>query len=103
MKNWENKTSTDCDDINMLLVKQVINCIAKPIMYIYNLSFTTGEFTEYNENSKSTHNLSLGISISALIIYIFQYYHSSQKYYKEMFISRLEGYSTKHELINPRQ
>ena len=44
----------------MLLVKQVINCIAKPIMYIYNLSFTTGEFTEYNENSKSTHTLSLG-------------------------------------------
>ena len=44
VNTWECKTSTDCDDIRMLLVKKVINCIAKPITYICKLSFITGVF-----------------------------------------------------------
>ena len=72
-------------------------------MYNYNLPFATEEFPEKNENSKSSHNLSLGISIRALIIDLFHNYHSSQTYDKEMFISRQEGHITKYELINPSQ
>ena len=48
MKIWESKTSTDYEDIGMNLVKKVINCIAQPITYSCNLSFSTGIFPEIN-------------------------------------------------------
>lgn len=40
----KNKFSTDCFDIDMSLVKQIIHSIAKPLTYICNLSFQTGIF-----------------------------------------------------------
>ena len=52
VKIWESKTSTDYEDFSMTLVKKVINCIAKPITYIWNLSFITGIFPE-KKNCKS--------------------------------------------------
>ena len=48
VKIWESKTSTDYEDIGMNLVKKVINCIAQPITYSCNLSFSTGIFPEIN-------------------------------------------------------
>ena len=44
-----------------------------------------------------------GISICALIIGLFQYYHSSQKVFEYFFITHLETFITKHKLINPSQ
>jgi len=41
-----NKTSNDCDDIDMSLVKKVIDGSVAPLTYIYNLSFKTGVFPE---------------------------------------------------------
>ncbi len=39
-----NKKSTDCGDIDMSIVKCVIEGIVKPLAYICNLSFQTGTF-----------------------------------------------------------
>ena len=44
VKNCKNKKSTDFNDIDMSLVKQVIEGISKPLTHICNLSFQTGSF-----------------------------------------------------------
>lgn len=43
---FENKKSNDYTDINMSLIKQIIDVIVEPFTYICNLSFTTGKFPE---------------------------------------------------------
>uniref|UniRef100_A0A672GYN6 Reverse transcriptase domain-containing protein n=1 Tax=Salarias fasciatus TaxID=181472 RepID=A0A672GYN6_SALFA len=44
VRNCKNKTSTDCDGVDMMVVKKVINEISKPLAHIFNLSFQTGTF-----------------------------------------------------------
>uniref|UniRef100_A0A3B3B6W1 Reverse transcriptase domain-containing protein n=1 Tax=Oryzias melastigma TaxID=30732 RepID=A0A3B3B6W1_ORYME len=44
VRKSKNKTSTDCDGIDMIIVKQTIDCILRPLLYIFNLSFRTGIF-----------------------------------------------------------
>lgn len=44
VKNCKNKKSTDFNDIDMSLVKLVIEGISKPLTHICNLSFKTGAF-----------------------------------------------------------
>lgn len=39
----KNKTSTDCDGLDMTIVKKVIEAVAQPLTYICNLSFETGK------------------------------------------------------------
>lgn len=40
------KLSTDCSDINMTIVKKVIDGIVSPLTFMCNLSFRTGTFPE---------------------------------------------------------
>ena len=42
LKKTENKTSTDCDGLDMVIVKKTLDCIITPLCYIFNLSFHTG-------------------------------------------------------------
>lgn len=42
--NCNNKTSTDSNEIDMTIVKKVIEGIVKPLTHICNLSFQTGKF-----------------------------------------------------------
>ena len=44
VKKCKNKKSTDFNDIDMTLVKKVIEGISKPLTYICNPSFQTGSF-----------------------------------------------------------
>jgi len=44
VNNFKNKTSRDCNDIDMLLIKQLIAVIVDPIVYISNLSLKLGSF-----------------------------------------------------------
>ena len=46
VQNCENKTSTDCDGIDMTVLKKVIDGISKPLAYIVNSSFQTGIFPD---------------------------------------------------------
>lgn len=43
---FANKKSNDYTDMNMSLIKQIIDVIVEPFTYICNLSFTTGKFPE---------------------------------------------------------
>ena len=44
VKKCKNKKSTDFNEIDMTLVKKVIEGVSKPLTYICNLSFQTGSF-----------------------------------------------------------
>ena len=46
VKNFKNKLSTDCNDIDMTLLKKVIDNIVYPLTYICNKSFTEGTFPD---------------------------------------------------------
>lgn len=46
VKNCKSKTSKDCEDISMILLKRVINSIVSPLTDIFNKSFIQGIFPE---------------------------------------------------------
>ena len=48
----KNKTSIDCDDIDIKTVKRVITGISKPLAHICNLSFQTGQFPNKMKTAK---------------------------------------------------
>lgn len=48
----KHKKATDCDDIDMVILKKVITCIAKPLPYISNLSFRAGTFPHKMKTAK---------------------------------------------------
>ena len=48
----KNKTSTDYNDVSMLVMKQVINEIAEPLTYIYNKSLQSGIFPKGMKTDK---------------------------------------------------
>lgn len=52
VRNCNIKFSTDCDDIDMALVKRVIDSISKPFTYICNLSLQTGSFPQNMKTAK---------------------------------------------------
>ena len=46
VNNMKSKSSTDCNDINMFLVKMIVNAIVTPLTYIFNLSLQKGVFPD---------------------------------------------------------
>ena len=48
----KNKTSTDYNEIDMIIVKRVIHGISKPLMHIFNLSLQTGQFPNHMKIAK---------------------------------------------------
>ena len=52
VRKYNNKTSTDHNDISMCLVKKIIDAIIKPFTYICNLSFRNGIFPNKMKTAK---------------------------------------------------
>ena len=44
--------STDCNDLNMSMVKNIIDHIVKPLKHICNVSFNTGIFPNQMKTAK---------------------------------------------------
>ena len=96
MNSSKSNTSIYYEDICMHLVKTLINCIAKPITYICNLSFTTGVFPEKMKIAKGDKYMCTNyIPISLLPQFT--------KILENIFNSRLECFITKHYFISPSQ
>lgn len=51
---FKNKTSTDSDGIDMIILKKTIDFIIEPLCYISNLSFRTGVFPDRMKTAKVT-------------------------------------------------
>lgn len=52
VNNLKSKKSTDCNDFDMSLVKNVIECVVKPLTYICNQSIKTGDFPRKMKTAK---------------------------------------------------
>ena len=46
------KTSTDCNDMNMSFMKNIIHLVVQPFTYICNLSFANGNFPDAKKIAK---------------------------------------------------
>lgn len=99
----KSKSSTDCYDIDMTLVKNIIFHIAKPLTYICNLSFQSGCFPDKMKVAKvlplfkngNKHYFTNYRPISLLPQF--------SKILEKLFNSRLESFLDKHHIINEGQ
>ena len=98
-----NKTSKDCDDIDMTVVKRVIEGISKPLTYICNLSFQTGTFPDKMKIAKviplyktgNKHQFTNYRPVSLLPQF--------SKILEKLFNNRLEKFIDKHKLLTESQ
>ena len=98
-----NKMSTDCNDIDMKLVKSVIGGISKPLTYICNLSFQTGTFPSNMKIAKviplfksgDKHNFTNYRPVSLLPQF--------SKILEKLFNNRLDTFIEKHSLLSDSQ
>uniref|UniRef100_A0A3Q3EUW8 Reverse transcriptase domain-containing protein n=1 Tax=Labrus bergylta TaxID=56723 RepID=A0A3Q3EUW8_9LABR len=99
----KNKTSTDYNDIDMRIVKQVIQGIAKPLTHICNLSFKTGKFPRKMKIAKviplyktgDKHHFTNYRPVSLLPQF--------SKILKKLFADRLNKFINKHNLLTDSQ
>ena len=52
IKSCKSKYSKDCDDINMYVLSKVTDQIVKPLVHIFNLSFSSGIFPSEMKTAK---------------------------------------------------
>ena len=71
--------STDCNDLNMSIVKNIIADIAKPLKHICNVSFNTGIFPNQMKIAKVIPILSLVRRMCLQITYLFLCCPNSKK------------------------
>ena len=103
VKTLKNKKSTDCFDIDMTLVKSIIECIVQPFTYICNLSFQTGIFPSKMKTAKvipiyksgERHQFTNYRPISLLPQF--------SKILEKLFDHRLETFIEKHNLLSDSQ
>ena len=57
INSCKSKHSTDVDDLSMYIVKSTFKAIAKPFMYICNMSFSTGVFPTDLKTAKNCSNI----------------------------------------------
>ena len=103
VRNFKNKISTDCDEIDMTIVKKVIDGILKPLTYICNLSFQTGKFPNKMKVAKVIPLYKTGDK------HIFTNYRpvsllsQFSKVLEKLFSKRLDGFIEKHKLLTESQ
>lgn len=103
VRKSKNKKSTDCNNIDMALIKEIIHCIIKPFTYICNRSFLTGTFPDemkiakvfpvYKSGDKQT--LSNYRHISLLPQF--------SKILEKLFINRLDSFLNKYDVLSEHQ
>ncbi|HAX73373.1 MAG TPA: hypothetical protein DCY20_07605 [Firmicutes bacterium] len=103
VNNSKSKKSTDCNDIDMSLLKNIIEHIVKPFTYICNQSFLTGIFPINMKVAKvilifksgDRHLFSNYRPISLLSQF--------SKILEKLFVCRLDNFIDKHKLLSEHQ
>ena len=57
VKKFSNKSTLDCNDMSMSIIKEIIPFVVNPFTYICNLSFYSGDFPNCNENQSINQGL----------------------------------------------
>ncbi len=97
------KTSTDCNDVDLIIVKKLIEGISKPVTYICDLLFQTGKFPNKMKIAKvvplyktgDRHNFSNYRSVSLL--------PQLSKILEKIFNNRLDKFLEGHKSISDSQ
>lgn len=103
VKKFKNKKSTDCIDVDMALVKDIIDSIARPLTHICNQSFQTGIFPNQMKIAKvipiykngNKHQFSNYRPISLLPQF--------SKILEKLFIHRLDHFIETQNLLSEHQ
>lgn len=103
VNKFKNKISTDCEEIDMTIVKRVIDGILKPLTHICNLSFLTGKFPDKMKVAKviplyktgDKHNFTNYRPVSLLPQF--------SKILEKLFNTRLDTFIEKHKLLTDSQ
>lgn len=103
VENCKNKKSTDCDGIDMVIIKKTLDCISIPLCYIFNLSLQSGVFPDrmkvakviplYKSGDKHSFNNYRPVSLLSQF----------SKVLEKLFAQRLDSFIEKYQLINENQ
>ncbi|KAF7664264.1 hypothetical protein LDENG_00182270 [Lucifuga dentata] len=103
VKNYKGKRSMDCDEFDMLLLKNIIECVFEPFTYICNLSFTSGVFPVHMKTAKVVPLYKTGDR------HLFSNYRpvsllpQFSKILEKLFVTRLDKFIEKHNILNDNQ
>uniref|UniRef100_A0A8C6LE27 Reverse transcriptase domain-containing protein n=1 Tax=Nothobranchius furzeri TaxID=105023 RepID=A0A8C6LE27_NOTFU len=103
VKNCGNKRSTDCEDLDMMTVKTIIESVIDPFTYICNLSLSTGVFPDAMKIAKvvplfkngDKHNFTNYRPVSLLPQF--------SKILEKVFASRLDKFIEKNMILHNEQ
>lgn len=99
----KNKWSTDPDDLDMHLIKTVIDCIVDPLCYIFNMSFTTGVFPCKMKSAKVIPLFKTGDNKEFNNYRPVSLVSKQSKILEKLFVSRLDSFIDKHKLLVDNQ
>ena len=103
VKKLKNKTSTDCDGLDMVIVKKTVDCIIKPLCYIFNLSFHTGIFPDRMKVAKVIPLLKSGDKHSFNNYRPVSLLSQFSKLIEKLFAQRFDCFIDKHQLLSESQ
>lgn len=99
----KNKKSSDADGLDMVIIKETIDCIIKPLCYIFNLSFKKGIFPDrmkiakviplFKSGDKDSYNNYRPVSLLSQF----------SKVLEKLFVNRFDSFIEKHQLISDCQ
>ena len=97
------KDSMDYDDISMWVLSRISPQVVKPLVHIFNLSFSTGIFPSEMKVAKVIqvyHCLKMEISRTSLTIVQFHFYHSSvSQIIEKLFNERLQQFLNTNNIL----
>ena len=97
------KTSTDSNEIDMKVVKKVIEGISEPLTYICNLSFQTGKFPNNMKIAKVVPLYKTGDRHQFTNYRPVSLLPQFSKILEKLFNNRLDKFINKHELLSDSQ
>ena len=103
VKTWGNKTSLDCHNFNMSLIKKVIQPIAKPLEHIFNLSFNTGTFPDLMKVAKVKPLFKSGKTNTFTNYRPVSLLPQFSKILEKLFNKRLDAFLNRHNILSEHQ
>jgi hypothetical protein len=103
VNKFKNKKSTDFANLDMMLVKNIVDCIVTPFTYICNQSFLTGIFPNTMKTAKVIPIFKSGDSHQFTNYRPISLLSQFSKILEKLFVERLDNFIEKHHLLSDHQ
>uniref|UniRef100_A0A8C6NYB4 Reverse transcriptase domain-containing protein n=1 Tax=Nothobranchius furzeri TaxID=105023 RepID=A0A8C6NYB4_NOTFU len=103
VRKFKNKKSTDINEIDMGIIKEVIFSIVRPLTYIYNLSLQKGHFPKTMKITKVIPTFKTGNKHSMENYRPIAIIPQFSKILEKLFVNQLDVYITKNKLLSDSQ